>query len=660
MFFTAPMRYLQMVILEKDFQKAIDLLADYGWIEIKRGDEEKLEKFSEINKLIGQIEGKIFELTTFFNIEKSEEKGRLLDVNEIDRYLTMLLDKIKPFEEEINDLKNKKAALENGLKELDTYKKLKITKKELDNLNFLFFKIGSMTQRDLEKLDEGMSGRLIYTELSKDFYILFTSKKGRWTLESELKKINFKEKNIPFEDDVLPAEIFLNLKNEINDIEKKISDIENFKNDLLKREKKSLVKIIESFNLQRIYQNIYQSINHSGSTSIIEGWVLKRDLSKVVKSIHSLLGNRVSLVSYNPEELDEVKNGSLKVPVLMENSIIFKPFEDLVFNYGSPVYGAVDPTIFVAISFLILFGFMFGDVGQGLVILLIGSLIKIVKGKKEEKLNNLATIFQYAGTSAMIFGYIYGSFFCFEHLPFFSVINKTLFGINVPYILNTSFHDVRNIFNIVFITIGVGLLINLLGIFLNIFNNFLHERHHEALFSRNGIAGFVLLLSIFLIYIEIVFSLYLKVIPINTELVKILIHIILGSIGLILLKEPLFNILTNHRPVLHDSIGMWILHSLVELIEVVLVTMSNNLSFIRVAAFAITHGLLSFIFLGIANSIGVFGIIIIVLGNVIIIGLEGMIVSIQTIRLEYYEFFSKFFMDKGKKFIPFKIEKIIE
>jgi V/A-type H+-transporting ATPase subunit I len=199
------------------------------------------------------------------------------------------------------------------------------------------------------------------------------------------------------------------------------------------------------------------------------------------------------------------------------------------------------------------------------------------------------------------------------------------------------------------ISIGIGLVMNLLGILINILNNFFHRKYEDALFSRNGIAGFIFLLSLFLIFI---LAAVLKIgIPVY------FLYIILISILFIIIKEPLSNILFNKRPVFHESFGIWILYAIVELLEAILITVSNNLSFVRVAAFAVTHALLSFIFLEIASKLGMFGIVIVILGNVIIIGLEGLIVSIQTIRLEYYEFFSKFFSQKGKKFIPFKIEK---
>jgi V/A-type H+-transporting ATPase subunit I len=92
-------------------------------------------------------------------------------------------------------------------------------------------------------------------------------------------------------------------------------------------------------------------------------------------------------------------------------------------------------------------------------------------------------------------------------------------------------------------------------------------------------------------------------------------------------------------------------------LETIMLTISNNFSFIRVAAFAATHVILSKIIIDISNMMGYFGIIMIIFGNAIIICMEGLIVGIQTIRLEYYEFFSKFFIKKGRLFMPFKIER---
>jgi V/A-type H+-transporting ATPase subunit I len=303
---------------------------------------------------------------------------------------------------------------------------------------------------------------------------------------------------------------------------------------------------------------------------------------------------------------------------------------------------------------MLLFGFMFGDVGQGLVIFLVGIFLKFTKVESLKKLKPLSSLFQYLGISSMIFGFIYGSIFCYEHVEFiFTPINRLFFRIDKPYLLNIDLKsgDINIAIKLVLITMAIGLIMNLLGILLNILNSFFHKKVKEVLFSRNGIAGFIFLLSIVIMYF--LATLFKISIP------KYLLYVLLFSALLVVIKDPLNNIIFNKRPVFHDGFGIWILYAIVELLELIMITISNNLSFIRVAAFAVTHGLLSFIFLKIASILGNFGFIIVIIGNIIIIGLEGLVVSIQTIRLEYYEFFSKFFMQKGKKFIPFKIEKKI-
>lgn len=655
MFFTAQMRYLQIVVLEKDFHKTIDLLADFGWIEIKSGKDDKDEKIVKITENLNTIEEKIYDILDFLGIPKSENKGVLKNISDIDEFFSMIRDKITPYKDKINELEERKKDLENGLKEIDQFKELKVTKEELNALNFLYFTIGSLVAKDLEILKENMKGRLAYIALGNDLYILFTSKKGRWTLQSELKKIHFKERKIPFENDVLPAEVYQTLMAEIQRIDAEIVDIDNFKKQLIDSQGTLLSAMVESFNLQKVYQDINQSINHSGSTTIIEGWVKQKKVKEVVDKIHDLLGNTVSIISRSPDEIDEVVEKKLKVPVIMENRFIFKHFEKIVFNYGAPPYGTLDPTIFVTVSFLMLFGLMFGDMGQGLLILLVGLAAKYFKPFK--KIKDVGPILISVGISAMIFGYLYGAAFCFEyeHLePVLRPINRTLFGIDKPYIIHISLHDLSTIIDLFKLTVGFGIVINLLGILVNVINNFIMKKIGEALFSRTGLAGFIMLFCVAVILLQLL--------VLETKPTSIFIIIAVVSVVFILLKEPLSNIIHRKKKMFDHGIGMWLLHSVVEFIEIILSTMSNNLSFIRVGAFAFAHVLLSVTTLTLAEALGgsltsPSAIGIIIFGNLFITVLEGMIVSIQTIRLEYYEFFSKFFIELGREFKPFKIEK---
>jgi len=658
MFFTAKMKYLQILVLEKDFNKIVDLLGKFGWIEIKKTNESNENsrlssvkgKIENNSQIIQDIEKMIYNITEFLDMEISHDKGELEELDKIHKYLSYLNEKIIPKKDIYKKLIDKRQELENGLTELYQFKDLKITKSELENLSFLYPIIGSLSKEDLDQLLISMEGRIIDINLNKDLYLLFTSKKGRWTLESELKKVNFIKKEIPFDDNILPNEVYLKVQDEIKTLNKEIKEIEEYRDKIKKSESVKINSMVENFNLQVIYHNLYHSTDHSQTTSLIEGWILEKNLKEIINKLDTLLKKNYSIITLNPEEIEKSKKEKLKIPVVLENPLILKPFEKLVYNYGAPSYGSIDPTVFVGISFFLFFGYMFGDIGQGFMILLAGLLLKFTNFNKFSKYKDIASLLIYAGISAVIFGYIYGAIFCYEHIKsVFSPINKIIFGRPVPYIINASFSSIDNVIFIVVLAIACGITVNLIGIILNIVNSFKYNKIEDAVLSRNGIAGFLLLLSLFVMYIQ---GFFFKKTP-----YLFLIYIVLGSLFIIYIKEPLYKVITKKKPIFNEGFGFWILHSIVELLEVVLITISNNLSFLRVGAFAITHALLSFIFIRISELFGYFGIIIVIIGNAIIIGLEGLIVSIQIMRLEYYEFFSKFFTQKGNIFMPFKVNR---
>ena len=95
---------------------------------------------------------------------------------------------------------------------------------------------------------------------------------------------------------------------------------------------------------------------------------------------------------------------------------------------------------------------------------------------------------------------------------------------------------------------------------------------------------------------------------------------------------------------------------MVELLETLISYLSNSISFIRVGAFALAHAVLGYIISTMSEMAGPAGIAVMLFGNAIVIVLEGMVVAIQVIRLQYYEFFSKFFNETGKEFKPFAFE----
>lgn len=121
--------------------------------------------------------------------------------------------------------------------------------------------------------------------------------------------------------------------------------------------------------------------------------------------------------------------------------------------------------------------------------------------------------------------------------------------------------------------------------------------------------------------------------------------------------EPFERLFDGERPVLENGLGSCLIGGAVELIEVVSTYLSNSISFVRVGAFALAHAVLGFIIAKMTSiAPDAAKVLILIAGNAIVVVLEGMIVAIQVIRLQYYEFFSKFFNETGREFVPFAFE----
>ena len=132
-------------------------------------------------------------------------------------------------------------------------------------------------------------------------------------------------------------------------------------------------------------------------------------------------------------------------------------------------------------------------------------------------------------------------------------------------------------------------------------------------------------------------------------------------IGLTLLgvffAHPLERLVSGEHPIFDNGFLGAVIEGLVEIIEVISTYLSNTVSFLRVGAFALAHVVLGYIIFEMNKLLGgIGGLAVVIIGNVVVIVLEGMIVAIQVLRLQYYEFFSKFFNETGVEFKPFQFK----
>ena len=361
---------------------------------------------------------------------------------------------------------------------------------------------------------------------------------------------------------------------------------------------------------------------------ILCGWMTEKD-AKAFQNDISGDARIFCLIDENEQE-----DAHKTPPTKLKNPKLFKPFEMYTKMYGLPAYGEMDPTWFIAITYSFIFGAMFGDAGQGLVLLIGGYLLYRFKHI------DLAGIISCAGIFSTFFGFMFGSVFGFEDIIEPVWLRPMDAMMNVPFIgkLNTVF----------IIAIGFGMGIILLCMIFNIMNSLKAKDTEKVWFDTNSVAGLVFYGSA-----VIVIALFMTGHKLPGGIVLCIMFIL--PLLVMFLKEPLTNLVEKKPAAFEGGVGMFIVQGFFEMFEVLLSYFSNTLSFVRIGAYAVSHAAMMQVVLMLAGAEnGSPNWVVIVLGNIFVCGLEGLIVGIQVLRLEYYEMFSRFYKGSGRKFEPFR------
>lgn len=331
----------------------------------------------------------------------------------------------------------------------------------------------------------------------------------------------------------------------------------------------------------------------------------------------------------------EVKDPSevpdLECPTLLKNNWFAKPFEMFLGMYGVPKYTDFDPTGFMAFTYCLLFGIMFGDLGQGLVLFILGLVF--------EKKGQIFGIINRCGITSMIFGFLFGSVFGYEEL--LNPVHQSLFGVR------EKLFDVMAQSSTMVLLIGavaIGAVLILTTQCMNIVNRFKHHQLGDAIFSQNGIAGLVF-------YGGIVFAIVATMLLGWNVLnpVYLGIFIVLPVISFVM-KEPLSNAVEHKTVKPEEGWGGYIAQSIFELIDVLLTFVTNSMSYLRVGGFVLSHAGMMLVVMTLVEMTGKAGVAVLIFGNIFVMVLEGLIVGIQTLRLEYYEMFSRYYDAGGIQF----------
>ena len=376
-------------------------------------------------------------------------------------------------------------------------------------------------------------------------------------------------------------------------------------------------------NEENSVHELYPYIAEINEKYLLSGFV-KADEVDHYKAIFKDLPSTIEVK--DPSEVPD-----LECPTLLKNNWFAKPFEMFLGMYGVPKYTDFDPTGFMAFTYCLLFGIMFGDLGQGLVLFILGLVF--------EKKGQIFGIINRCGITSMIFGFLFGSVFGYEEL--LNPVHQSLFGVR------EKLFDVMAQSSTMVLLIGavaIGAVLILTTQCMNIVNRFKHHQLGDAIFSQNGIAGLVF-------YGGIVFAIVATMLLGWNVLnpVYLGIFIVLPVISFVM-KEPLSNAVEHKTVKPEEGWGGYIAQSIFELIDVLLTFVTNSMSYLRVGGFVLSHAGMMLVVMTLVEMTGKAGVAVLIFGNIFVMVLEGLIVGIQTLRLEYFEMFSRYYDAGGVQF----------
>lgn len=628
------MKYLNITGPKNDIDRVVDTYLSKHEIHLENalaelGHSQDVKPFVEINPykevinkaqtLIDKIKG---EVTPSKHTMSAEEATSLIN---------RVYDSIGETNDKTQQLKDEKQKLTKLITQIEPFRMLDFDLDKIQTFNFIKFRFGRISQDYYNKFT-----RYVYDNLNTVFYESYRNSEYVWgvyfapatsadQVDAVFSSLHFERMDLSTEHHGTPEESYQALLKKMKKVRSKIKALREELSAQLSSEAAEILLANET--LKRISNNfdIRKMAVCTDDTQtnqvfyIICGWMSEKDANEFIKEIKD--DPLIYCITQNVKE-----EGTVKPPTKLHNPKFFQPFEMFIKMYGLPAYNEMDPTIFVALTYTLMFGIMFGDVGQGLCLVVGGFLLYKIKHI------DLAGIVSVAGVWSTIFGFLYGSIFGFEEI--------------LPAIWRRPMEDIMSTL-ITAVIFGVGLI--LVAMILNIINAVRAHDLGRLLFDASGVAGFIVYGGV----AACVGAFFL-----GYKLPATIILVILFGVPLIciMLKEPLTHLIEKQSHIFPPGgKAMFFIEAFVELFDVVLSYATNTISFVRVGAFALSHAGMMGVVLSLAGVASGHGNpVVIVLGNILVAGLEGLVVGIQVLRLEYYEMFSRFYKGTGREFRPFK------
>jgi V/A-type H+-transporting ATPase subunit I len=484
--------------------------------------------------------------------------------------------------------------------------------------------------------------------------LLIAMKRDNAQINTILANVGWTKIELPGELRSVKKDVSREISAKLENLTAEQEKLESQANDMVKKEAEHLREVWLNLRVNELFYKVQANFESSSRTVIFTGWLPSSKKKCLTEKIKKASRGRCYLEWNEPGSKDAIRD---EVPVQFNNPKILAPFQMLVSNFGIPEYGTIDPTPFVMPLYLSMFGLMFADLGQGLILAMLGIVgaCLLKKNDKKKGLYQLSWLIIWCGASSMVFGAIVGSFF---GTGLFKPLWFDFHGIISGHSAHSSM--ISDVYDILSITIYFGIFVIAIGLLFNWINLIRGGKWAELFFDKGGIFGAWIYAGGIYIAFYMVSHNY-KGFPAWTT-----VFLLVGLPSLLIfIKEP-YHYFTHaganadNKSNLFLAFMNMLMEWIVELLEIFSGYLSNTLSFMRVAGLGIAHVCLMISVFTLANmTSGIGSVLILILGNILVIGLEGLSAGVQALRLSYYEFFTKFFHGTGKRYTPISLNSKI-
>ena len=662
------MQRIRIIVLKRDALPVAEALGRLGVLELTRaepegglepGEPQADEKVRLCSELRRRLESLMDWLSVEPSVGRTQAHGKRPSLDEVARLVAALDQKTAHLGQQVDQLDARIRQAQDVMDQLAPYRELRIPPSRLARTSFLHVMTGSIPRWQIPDARGALPQDAVLVEIgvpraapeapkvSLSGTLVLSSRRSRFAVRTVLEEHQFKEEELPADIDSAPAAIY---------------EAARARRDSLRAQKDELsgqmLRMGESFRpeLAAAHEAVcrelglgeaQQKFRSTWATSIITGWTPQEGVPAIRREVERVTQGHAIFEAHDATA-EDIEQGC--VPSHAPQPKLLQPFQRLVHGFGQPGYREIEPTLMFAFSFLLMFGLIFGDLGHGLCLLGIGLLTRRLG--RSDVAKDAGFVITAAGLASVLFGTFFsGAFF-----------GHSLKDMGWPLTLGmeplrlSGGDTVGHVVRYLAIAIILGIVLISMGVILNIIGRLRAGDYEGGLLGGFGLVGIVFYWG--------ALAMGLKVIVFGSRPHDAWLTVLLVVLPLtvLTLHEPIYALLTRRARLWHESPLLGFFEGLIEALETVMAYLANTFSFLRVAAFALSHAALCltiFVLQGAVEDLPIGALlsaVVFVIGTAVIIGLEGLIVTIQIFRLEYYEFFTKFFRGGGKEFTPFRLD----